>query len=253
MAQAGTGTNQIGRFDIVVDDDTNSIVEYSWRLIPINDKLAKPDPVLQDYILSLQEKVDHKYNTLLCKLAVPLTHPARTVETALGNLVADALAEHAGCDVMLVGSGSIRVESVGPLVTLKDLLAMFPYDDSITRHEVSGAALKRAFAHFMRAENRTGEGVLPGERRGAGGLLGGALPGVADGGWPAGGGRGHLHPGPAGLPVPQRGALPEHRARGAAGRGAQGGDDVGPAGVGGVPAEPSDAARHVEGRLVYVG
>ncbi|NLD44858.1 MAG: bifunctional metallophosphatase/5'-nucleotidase [Chloroflexi bacterium] len=158
VAQAGTGTNQIGRFDIVVDDDTNSIVEYSWRLIPINDKLAKPDPVLHDYIVSLQEKVDHKYNTLLCKLAVPLTHPARTVETALGNLVADALAEHAGCDVMLVGSGSIRVESVGPLVTLKDLLAMFPYDDSITRHEVSGAALKRAFAHFMRAENRTGEG-----------------------------------------------------------------------------------------------
>ena len=111
ITQAGVGTDQIGRFDIVVDDDTNSIVEYSWRLIPINDKLAKPDPVLHDYIVSLQEKVDHKYNTLLCKLAVPLTHPARTVETALGNLVADALVEHSGCDVMLVGSGAIILDA----------------------------------------------------------------------------------------------------------------------------------------------
>jgi len=158
IAQAGTGTNQVGRFDIVVDDDTNAIVDWKWQLIPINDRLAEPDPVLQDYIASLQEKVDHKYSTILCKLAGPLTHPARTEETALGNLVADALAEAAGCDVMLVGSGSIRMTQVGPLVTLKDLLAMYPYDESITRHEVSGAALKRAFAHFMRVENRNGEG-----------------------------------------------------------------------------------------------
>ncbi len=158
VAQAGTGTNQVGRFDIVVDDDTNSIVESSWRLIPINDQLAPPDPVLQEYIASLQKGVDDKYAMPLCKLAIPLTHPERTVETALGNLVADALAEAAGCDVMLVGSGSIRMEQVGPLLTQKDLLAMYPYDESITRHEVLGAALKRAFAHFMRAENRNGEG-----------------------------------------------------------------------------------------------
>jgi len=35
IAQAGTGTDQIGRFDITVDDDTNSIVEWTWQLITI--------------------------------------------------------------------------------------------------------------------------------------------------------------------------------------------------------------------------
>lgn len=29
IAQAAVGTNQIGRFNIVVDDDTNSIVEWT--------------------------------------------------------------------------------------------------------------------------------------------------------------------------------------------------------------------------------
>jgi len=40
IAQAGVGTDQIGRFDITVDDDTNSIVSYSWQLIPIDSAHA---------------------------------------------------------------------------------------------------------------------------------------------------------------------------------------------------------------------
>ena len=39
-----------------------------------------------------------------------------------------------------------------------DYLALFPYDDSVTRFTVSGAQLKHAFAGFMRPENRNGEG-----------------------------------------------------------------------------------------------
>jgi 5'-nucleotidase/UDP-sugar diphosphatase len=65
IAQAGVGTDQIGRFDIVVDDDTNSITDYTWQLIPINDNLAEPDVKLQEYISSFQETIDRKYNTLM--------------------------------------------------------------------------------------------------------------------------------------------------------------------------------------------
>jgi len=65
ISQAGVGTNQVGRFDIVVDDDTNSIVDYKWQLSPINNQLAKPDKALMDYIKSYKKKVDRKYNTLV--------------------------------------------------------------------------------------------------------------------------------------------------------------------------------------------
>jgi 5'-nucleotidase len=43
IAQAGVGTDQVGRFDILVDDDTNRIVEYKWQLIPIVEGIAEPD------------------------------------------------------------------------------------------------------------------------------------------------------------------------------------------------------------------
>jgi len=158
IAQAGVGSDQIGRFDIIVDDDTNSIVDYKWQLIPINDKLAEPDKKLEEYIRTFKDEVDRKYQTIICKLGQKLTHPQREIETSLGNLVADGFAQSAECEVMLVGSGSIRVKELGPVVTLKDLLACFPYDDSLSRYLIKGSQLKRIFNHIMRPENRNGEG-----------------------------------------------------------------------------------------------
>lgn len=158
IAQAGVGTDQIGRFDIVVDDDTNSIVDYKWQLIPIDSNLAKPDKQLQKFIASFKGKVNRKYNVMLSKFNRVLTHPQREVETPLGNLFADALAQNAQSDVVFLGSGSIRVKKMGPLVTLKNLLTAFPYDDSLGRYTISGTKLKKIFSHIMRTKNRDGEG-----------------------------------------------------------------------------------------------
>jgi 5'-nucleotidase len=158
IAQAGVGSDQVGRFDIVVDDDTNSIVDFKWKLIPIDSSLAEPDKNLQDYIDSFKDVVDRKYNTMICKFSRKLTHPAREVETSLGNLIADAFAETSQADVMLVGSGSIRVKEIGPLVTLKDFKTCFPYDDFLNRYNVKGSTLKKIFSYIMRKENRNSEG-----------------------------------------------------------------------------------------------
>jgi 5'-nucleotidase len=158
ITQAGVGSDQIGRFDIVVDDDTNSIVDYKWKLIPIDNNLAEPDVKLKEFIDSFKKDVDRKYSCLISKFAKKLTHPKREIETALGNLIADIFAENSQADVMFVGSGSIRVKELGPLVTLKDFLACFPYDDSLHRFEIKGEQLKKIFAHIMRLTNRDGEG-----------------------------------------------------------------------------------------------
>jgi 5'-nucleotidase/UDP-sugar diphosphatase len=135
IAQAGVGTNQVGRWDIHVDDDTNAIADWKWQLIPIEQGIAEPDAQLEAHI-----------------------HPAREVETALGNLLADVLAEAARVDVMLLGSGSVRSKALGPIVTLSDFISCFPYSDSLTLYAVKGSTLRRMFERWMRAENRTGEG-----------------------------------------------------------------------------------------------
>ncbi len=158
ITQAGVGTNQIGRFDIIVNDDTNRIEDYQWELVPIVEGTIKPDNDLQQYIDSYKNVVDTKYNSIVCKLSTQLTHPSRVQETALGNLFADALAEWGAIDVMLLGSGSIRSEVLGPLVTLGDFIACFPFDDTLTRYTVEGKTLWCVFNHWMRPENRRSVG-----------------------------------------------------------------------------------------------
>jgi len=158
IAQAGVGTDQIGRFDVVVDDDTNSIVEWQWQLLPVDNNLAAPDPEIEKLIATFQEEVDRKYNRLIGRVARKLTHPHREQESDLGNLIADIVAQLDKLDVVLIGSGSIRGTKLGPLVTLSDLKIVYPYDDVLYKVRVSGEHITKIFAHFMRSENR-----LPGE------------------------------------------------------------------------------------------
>lgn len=158
IVQAASGTDQIGRFDLVIDDDTNKVVDYKWKLVPINEELCEPDHDLEKFINSFKEEVDKKYSVVVTRFKKALTHPKREVETELGNLFADIFAQNCQADIAFVGSGSIRIPSLGPVVNLKDILACFPYDDYLVRHEISGKELKAIFAHIMRVENRDGEG-----------------------------------------------------------------------------------------------
>jgi 5'-nucleotidase len=50
------------------------------------------------------------------------------------------------------------VDKLGPVITRMDLMGCFPFDDSLTRVIVTGEQLARMFAHWMRTENRSGEG-----------------------------------------------------------------------------------------------
>jgi 5'-nucleotidase len=154
IAQAGVGTDQIGRFDIVVDDDTNSIVEWKWQLLPVDNNLAGPDPEIEKLIATFKEGVDRKYNRLLGRLARKLTHPKREEETELGNLFADIFAQLDSLDVVLVASGSIRRKELGPLVTLNDMKTVYPYDGTLYKFRVTGVHLVKIFTHIMRPENR---------------------------------------------------------------------------------------------------
>jgi len=158
IAQAAVGTDQIGRFDITVDDDTNSIVEWKWQLVPIDNNAAQPDVDLENFIATYKEEVDRKYNRIIGRLVRKLTHPKREQETELSNLITDIFAQIDLLDVVLIGSGSIRVKELGPLVTLGDIKKVYPYDGPLYKVRLTGAQLVKIFNHILRQKNR-----IPGE------------------------------------------------------------------------------------------
>jgi len=157
IVQAAYGTTQIGRFDIVVDTDTNSIDSYTWQLIPIDDDHCPRDTALEEVIQKYKDKTDSKYNRVVTRFAERYTHPVRNQETSLGKLLADAFKDVLGVDIMFLGSGSIRGEELGPIVQYQDLLQIFPYNDEIYRIFVNGEQLKRMVRHILRDEAFEGE------------------------------------------------------------------------------------------------
>lgn len=156
IVQAGTGTDQIGRFDIMIDTDNNCIDSFTWKAVPINDKNCPRDPDIERVIGSYQTKTDAKYGQILTKFVRRLTHPSRFQETELGDLFADILKNALGTDIFLLGSGSIRGESLGPVVTKGDFNICFPYDDPVHVVWWTGAQLKHGLLRMLRDEALAG-------------------------------------------------------------------------------------------------
>lgn len=152
VVQAGTGTDQIGRFDIVVDTDHNCIDSYTWRTVPINNEYCPRDEALEKILRHYKGQTDKKYGRLITRMKKQLTHPSRNQETALGGLLSDIMCESLGLDVMLLGSGSVRSTELGPIVLYSDLCECFPYDDASYMLQVTGAQFKRMIKYMVRDE-----------------------------------------------------------------------------------------------------
>lgn len=85
----------------------------------------------------------------------------RTMENALGNLLADVVRAHAGADVALINGGYIRGErgyAPGDRLTRRDIMRELPFRDQIVLLDVSGealwAALENGFSQIEEIKGR---------------------------------------------------------------------------------------------------
>jgi len=81
IVQAASGTSQIGRFDINIDTDRNTIDSYTWRLIPVNEENCPRDTQLEEIILKYKDQTDKKYTRVLARLLHKYTHYIRNQES----------------------------------------------------------------------------------------------------------------------------------------------------------------------------
>lgn len=157
IVQVGTGTDHIGRFDLVIDTDRNEIDSYTWTPIPINDSTCPRDESIEEMIRTYKDITDEKYGRIITKFVRKLTAPSHIEETEIGDLFADALKDSLGVDIFLLASGSFRVKEFGPIVTKADFDECFPFDDSAHLMYWTGAQLRHALLRMLRDEALAGE------------------------------------------------------------------------------------------------
>ena len=71
------------------------------------------------------------------------------METELGDLIADAFLDIYNPDFVILQSGSLRMKSCGPNVTLETLKKLYPYDDSFVNVSLTGKELRQAFTYLF--------------------------------------------------------------------------------------------------------
>ena len=136
----------------MVDTDNNCIDSFTWQCIPITSENCPRDEALEQAINEYKDATDQKYSRVLTRFPRPYTHPARNRETELGDLMAEGLRAQLGVDLVLLGSGSIRKPQLGPIVTLKDYMEIFPFNDPLFAVKFTGEQLRRAVRFMLRDE-----------------------------------------------------------------------------------------------------
>lgn len=150
IVQAGTGTDQIGRFDIVMDVQNNRIDSYKWQAVSINNETCPRDPHIEQLVFNIKSKVDRKYQRVITRFNHKLVHPTRYAQTPLGSVYCDVLKENYGVDIMLISSGSVRVKELGPIVTYQDVIESYPYDQPSYCIRLTGKQFKSLLKYTYR-------------------------------------------------------------------------------------------------------
>jgi len=142
ISKAGSDAKFVARIDI--NRAPGGGVERFYELMPVTGAIPdEPDTakVVADYESRLGKELD----AVVGSTSTPLdaTGARLTQETALGNLVADALRADVDADVGLANAGGVRGDRVYPAgpITRRTLLAMHPFGNVVCKIAVSGRVL----------------------------------------------------------------------------------------------------------------
>lgn len=152
VLQCGSDNTHIGKLDFLYNKATDTVEEYSWEMIPVDEEHCPDDKYVRAMINTYEYEIDCKYSKMVTTLKKPLDNYGRGNPTEVGQLFADAFADDLGLDIMCLASSSLRCYSLGVDVTLEDLRAAYPYDGRIYCLKIRGEQLKRGIAHMLRPE-----------------------------------------------------------------------------------------------------
>ena len=139
---AGARGEAIGVCDIVVDPVRNRVVEQSARLVNTWADEVTPDSAVTAMVARWDAGVSVLAAEEVGRNARRLTR-GRSVESTVGNFVADAMREAVKADVALQNSGGLLADLPEGAVTKGTIYEVMPFDNTIVTVELSGAELKR--------------------------------------------------------------------------------------------------------------
>lgn len=159
-AEAKQDGEYLVALDLTIDvTDKGGQRAVSWwpdfRILDTRD--VPPDPAVSAKVAAYQETLSRELDVPLGTAGTELdtsSHAMRTGETAMGNLVADAVRAAGGADVALVNGGSLRGNRTyppGTTITRRDVLTELPFGNKTVVIALTGDELRAALEHGLAA------------------------------------------------------------------------------------------------------
>jgi 2',3'-cyclic-nucleotide 2'-phosphodiesterase (5'-nucleotidase family) len=120
----------------------------TWKIVSTAG--IAPDPAIAALVTVHEEKLDQSLKVAVGTTGVELDSRRATVrvkESAIGNLIADAIREFTKADVALTNGGGIRGDktyAAGTTLTRKDVLTELPFGNVVVVLDITGAGLRTA-------------------------------------------------------------------------------------------------------------
>lgn len=121
------------------------------------------DPEVANIIQKHSQQISEKMKAVVGETLVDLDGERQTVrlkESNLGNAVADSLRELTGADIALQNGGSIRASINKGQITLEDIYAVLPFDNTVVMVEASGQTIWDALEHGVSSYPAAAGGFL---------------------------------------------------------------------------------------------
>ncbi|HBE9435247.1 membrane-associated 5'-nucleotidase/phosphoesterase [Clostridioides difficile] len=157
IVSTGQYLENIGEVKLTLDtDDVGNIKieNKSARLIGKEEALKyKLDSSVSkkvDEIKEQQEKILDKVIGVTTNTLDGSYENVRTKETNLGNLISDILLDKTKADISLFNGGNIRDTIEKGNITIRDIVDVFPFSNTIVTKELTGAQIKDVLEHGVK-------------------------------------------------------------------------------------------------------
>jgi 5'-nucleotidase / UDP-sugar diphosphatase len=153
MVESGEEGEYITAVDIyatIGQRDGKRAVTWLPRFRVIDSATVTPDPEAETIVKKYQADLSRELDVSLGTTAVELdsrSASVRSQETAIGNLIADAMRASTGADVAITNGGGIRGNKqypAGATITRRDILTELPFGNATAMVEVTGQDIKDA-------------------------------------------------------------------------------------------------------------
>jgi 5'-nucleotidase/UDP-sugar diphosphatase len=148
IVQAGSYSRWLGKLDLKVDVDKDTVIGYYGKLIETVMDSSMYDKAAQEKVEQMIASMSGEMNRVIGKLQTDW-NASYSQESNLGQFEADAFREAAGTDIAFINGGGLRKSLYKGDITVSDIWEINPFGNTVVTFSVSVKTLEKMLKYVV--------------------------------------------------------------------------------------------------------